>query len=161
MIDKSGFRLGIGIILINDQNQVFWGRRIGPSDAWQFPQGGVNAAENLEAAMFRELREELGLQPTQVQILGVTKKWIKYYLPPKLRRTRPGQYCLGQRQKWFLLRLRAPDTAICFDQTEKPEFSCWRWEDYWYPMKHIVVFKKYVYRKILHEFSPLLVRQEE
>ena len=73
MIDAQGFRANVGIILVNDQGQVFWGRRIGMS-AWQFPQGGVNPRESLEAAMFRELREEVGLEPHHVKVIGCTRR---------------------------------------------------------------------------------------
>jgi putative (di)nucleoside polyphosphate hydrolase len=108
--------------------------------------------------MYRELGEELGLQPEHVRILGVTKNWLTYFLPTYLRRQAKAdrQVCIGQRQKWFLLRLKAPDTAIRLDQTNKPEFLYWRWEDYWYPIEHVVAFKKLVYKKALHELAPLL-----
>ena len=65
MIDSDGFRPNVGIILCNDQRKLFWAKRIG-QDAWQFPQGGINENESPEEAMFRELGEEVGLKPDQV-----------------------------------------------------------------------------------------------
>lgn len=160
MIDERGFRFNVGIILANDKNQVFWGRRVGSHDAWQFPQGGIDSNENLEAAMYRELGEELGLEPEHVRILGITKNWLTYFLPHYLRRQANRQTCVGQRQKWFLLRLIAPDSAIRLDHTNKPEFLYWRWEDYWYPIEHVVAFKKLVYKRALHELAPLLLEEK-
>ena len=82
MIDKEGFRLNVGIILSNDSGKVFWARRIG-QDAWQFPQGGIDREESVESAMYRELREETGLEPQHVKVLGCTEDWLRYRLPKR------------------------------------------------------------------------------
>ena len=68
MIDGDGYRPNVGIIVANDQGQVLWARRVG-QDAWQFPQGGINSNESVEEALFRELKEETGLDPDQVEIV--------------------------------------------------------------------------------------------
>ncbi len=155
MIDEDGFRLNVGIILVNQENQLFWGRRVG-QDAWQFPQGGVNEDESAEKAMFRELYEEVGLDPEHVQVLAQTDDWLKYLLPQRLiRHDRP--YCIGQKQKWFLVRLLGQDADIQLDRTDKPEFDDWLWVSYWYPLQQVVSFKREVYRKALHELSDSLV----
>lgn len=156
MIEKAGFRLNAGIILANAENQLFWGRRAGNFDAWQFPQGGIQEGETPEQAMFRELHEELGLLPHQVEVLGVTSLWYKYYIPRHLRSRAYHPVCLGQKQKWFLLRLLDKDEAIRLDLVDSPEFTQFKWVDYWYPLKHIVAFKKSVYTKALTELEPLL-----
>ena len=72
MIDSDGFRPNVGIILANSMGQVLWARRIG-QNAWQFPQGGINEAETPEEAMFRELKEEVGLSPEDVEVIAVTR----------------------------------------------------------------------------------------
>jgi len=77
MIDSDGYRLNVGIILSNDEGRLFWARRIG-QDAWQFPQGGIDKEESPEQAMYRELKEETGLDPNDVDILGCTQDWLKY-----------------------------------------------------------------------------------
>lgn len=86
MIDKDGFRANVGIILCNRQNLVLWARRAGQQD-WQFPQGGINKDETTEAAMYRELKEEIGLMPGHVEVLGRTRDWLTYKIPEKYRRT--------------------------------------------------------------------------
>ena len=154
VIDQSGFRQNVGIILVNELNQLFWAKRI-KQRAWQFPQGGVNDNENVTSAMYRELWEEIGLQEQDVQILGQTKNWLRYTLPKKLLRTdRPA--CIGQKQKWFLLKLVGEEAAIDFNKTGKPEFDQWRWVSYWYPIKQVIAFKKEVYCRALRELSPIL-----
>jgi len=70
MIDKSGFRLNVGIVLVNAQNQVFWGRRIGRMGGWQFPQGGIHENENALEAMYREMHEEVGLAKPDVELIA-------------------------------------------------------------------------------------------
>lgn len=154
MIDKQGLRLNVGIILCNKEKQLFWGRRPGLSEAWQFPQGGIHEKETVEAAMFRELEEELGLSATHVTILGVTQDWHTYYLPPQFRSRK--STCIGQKQKWYLLQLIASPKYIRFDRCHPPEFVSWRWVDYWYPVEQIIDFKRDVYTKVLTEFEPLI-----
>jgi len=104
MIDIDGFRPNVGIIVTNIDGQVLWARRIG-QDAWQFPQGGIKAHETPEEALFRELEEELGLLPRNVDIIGCTRGWLRYTLPRRFVRRNTRQVCIGQKQVWFLLRL--------------------------------------------------------
>lgn len=155
VIDAEGFRLGVGIIIASQNNRLFWAKRIG-QDAWQFPQGGINENETPEQALYRELHEEVGLEPPDVSILGVTKGWLKYRLPKKMIRHYSHPLCVGQKQKWFLLRLQASDEKIHLEKTLKPEFDRWRWVSYWYPMHQVIPFKRHVYRRALQELAPLL-----
>lgn len=154
MIDSSGFRHNIGIILANHAGRVFWAKRIG-RDAWQFPQGGMNLGETPEQTLFRELEEEVGLKAQDVTILARTERWLRYRLPPRMiRKTEP--VCIGQKQLWFLLRLEGNDSLIQFDKTHKPEFDDWQWVSYWFPLRQVVSFKREVYRRALKELAPLL-----
>jgi len=161
MIDRRGFRLNVGIILLNDENKVFWGKRPGHEDAWQFPQGGVNSYETLEETMHRELLEEIGLHPEDVEVLGVTKRWLYYRLPYCFQRHNQKPLCIGQKQKWFLLRLINDESKINFEQTDSPEFTDWRWVDYWHPLNQVVFFKHLVYKKALQELESLLIGNNE
>lgn len=156
MIDRRGFRLNVGIILLNDEGKVFWGKRPGYKDAWQFPQGGVNNYETLKETMYRELAEETGLTADDVELIGVTRRWLYYNLPYKYQRHHQTPLCIGQKQKWFLLKLVSDEENIRFDQTDSPEFTSWKWVDYWYPVKKVISFKRDVYQKALQELEPLM-----
>ena len=155
MIDSEGYRPNVAIVLCNNQRRLFWGRRIG-QDAWQFPQGGIKARETPEQAMYRELEEEVGLKPHQVEVIGSTDDWLHYHLPKRFIRHHCRPVCIGQKQLWFLLRLRCEDGDVCLDKTPKPEFDHWRWVQYWYPLREVVYFKRRVYARALDELAPLL-----
>lgn len=157
VIDKQGFRPNVGIVIANGAGRVLWGRRVGGSDSWQFPQGGIHGGETPEQAMYRELDEEVGLQPEQVQILGETRDWLRYRLPERYVRRREQPVCIGQKQRWFLLRLTAGDEAVRVDAHAKPEFDAWRWVNYWYPVSGVVDFKRDVYRQALSALLPALM----
>ena len=155
MIDSEGFRANVGIIICNDKRELFWGRRVG-QDAWQFPQGGINEDETPEQAMFRELREEVGLEAEHVEILGSTKRWLRYRLPKRFIRKHSTPLCIGQKQRWFLLKVKCQESDFCLDKFDKPEFDHWRWVDYWQPVKEVVFFKRNVYSRALKELAPIL-----
>ncbi len=154
MIDQDGFRPNVGIILANDQGRLLWARRLGGQDAWQFPQGGIQHNEDPEAALFRELEEEVGLGSQHVDVLAVTKGWLRYRLPKKLVRSNKAPVCIGQKQKWFLLKLTDEESCINIDWGGSPEFDRWDWVSYWYPLSGVVSFKREVYRKALKELAP-------
>lgn len=155
VIDPDGYRPNVGIILADDSGRVFWARRVA-HDGWQFPQGGMNTDEVPEEAMYRELREETGLQPGHVEILGATRGWLRYRLPSRFQRRRHKPLCIGQKQVWFLLRLMADEANIRLDLAPKPEFDAWRWVDYWYPAENVVAFKRGVYKRALRQLEPRL-----
>ena len=85
MIDFDGYRPNVGIVICNRKGQVLWAKRCG-QNSWQFPQGGINDNESAEQAMYRELHEEVGLQPKDVRLLYVSKHWLRYKLPKRLLR---------------------------------------------------------------------------
>ena len=154
MIDSDGYRPNVGIILANQSGQVLWARRIG-QDAWQFPQGGINGKETPEQALYRELNEEIGLSETSVKIVACTQGWLRYKLPRRLLRQGSSSF-VGQKQKWFLLKMLAADDAVRVNQSKSPEFDLWRWVSYWYPLGQVVSFKRDVYRRAMKELVPAL-----
>jgi putative (di)nucleoside polyphosphate hydrolase len=156
MIDEKGYRYNVGIILFNADQKVFWARRIGQPNAWQFPQGGIGEQESIEEAMYRELKEELGLSPRDVEISAMSARWLYYHLPKNYRRYHRKPLCIGQKQKWFLLRFIGKEENIRFDLTDTPEFDQFNWVDYWHPVKHVIPFKRLVYKAALREFEPVL-----
>ncbi len=162
MIDSDGFRPNVGIIVANDHGQLLWARRVGGQDAWQFPQGGINKGESPEEALYRELEEEIGLAPDAVEVLASTRGWLRYRLPRRyVRRGGRGPTCIGQKQRWFLLRLVADDDAVNLELNQKPEFDHWRWVSYWYPLNQVVSFKRDVYRWALLELVQPLGRHTQ
>lgn len=155
MIDSEGFRPNVGIILANERGQVLWAKRIG-HNAWQFPQGGIQYGETPEQALYRELHEEVGLLPEHVDIVAQTRGWLRYRLPYRYIRNDSHPVCIGQKQKWFLLRLVASERLIRLDAVHPAEFDDWQWVSYWYPLGQVVNFKKDVYRRALSELCPAL-----
>ena len=155
MIDFDGYRPNVGIVICNRNGQVLWAKRCG-QNSWQFPQGGINDNESTEQAMYRELYEEVGLQPKDVRILYVSKHWLRYKLPKRLLRYDSKPMCIGQKQRWFLLQLVCDEKSINMQTTKSPEFDGWRWVSFWYPVRQVVSFKKEVYRKAMKEFSGVL-----
>ena len=152
MLDRDGFRPNVGIILLNQRSQVFWGKRI-RTHSWQFPQGGIDRGENPEQAMLRELHEEVGLLPQHVQVLARTRDWLRYEVPDRfIRRDARGHY-KGQKQIWFLLQLVGHDWDLNLRATDHPEFDAWRWNDYWVPLDVVVEFKRGVYEMALMELA--------
>lgn len=146
------YRPCVGVMIANGDGRVFVGQRIDRfQEAWQMPQGGVDADEDPRAAALRELREETGITPDLVEVVAETADWLPYDLPhdlvPKIWK---GQY-RGQKQKWFLLRFIGRDDQVDID-TEHPEFSAWRWQDPDDLIGHIVPFKRAVYARVLDEF---------
>src|SRR5580704_7050500 len=153
LIDRDGFRANVGIVLMH-RGQSFLGRRTG-GRGWQFPQGGVRAGESLEQALYRELEEEIGLEPAAVQLLGRTERWLRYRLPARYVRRNQHPVCIGQKQRWFLLSLQGAEVVFDFGRTSQPEFDQWRWVPYWEPVKEVIYFKRPVYARALTELADL------
>ncbi|MDR2128581.1 MAG: RNA pyrophosphohydrolase [Burkholderiaceae bacterium] len=159
MLDREGFRPNVGIILLNQKNQVFWGKRI-HSQSWQFPQGGIDRGESPEQAMYRELHEEVGLRAEHVRIVARTRDWLRYEVPERfIRREARGHY-KGQKQIWYLLQLLTPDWRLNLRASSHPEFDAWRWNDYWVPLDVVIEFKRGVYVMALNELVRFLPRPE-
>src|SRR5690606_28314329 len=152
MIDRDGYRPNVGIVLCNAKNEVFWGKRI-REHAWQFPQGGIKAGETPEQAMYRELKEEVGLDPCHVKILGRTREWLRYDAPQTCVRLESRGMYRGQRQTWCLLRLGGRDCDVCLRNCERCVFDAWRSRGYWIPLESVIVFKREVDVRALQELS--------
>ncbi|HET9047861.1 MAG TPA: RNA pyrophosphohydrolase [Chiayiivirga sp.] len=153
MIDPDGYRPNVGIILMHADGRVFWARRA-RRDGWQFPQGGMRSDETPVEAMYRELEEETGLREEHVEVLAETPGWLRYRLPRRLLRPDQHPLCIGQKQVWFLLRLLADEDQVKLDRHTRPEFDRWQWVDFWYPLDHVVSFKREVYVRALQHLAP-------
>lgn len=155
MLDREGYRPNVGIIITNHRNEVFWGKRV-REHSWQFPQGGIKPGESPEAAMYRELLEEVGLLPHHVKILGRTRDWLRYDVPAHWVRRQWRNAYRGQKQIWYLLRLTGRESDVHLRASSQPEFDAWRWHDYWAPIDEVIDFKKDVYQGALLELSRFL-----
>jgi putative (di)nucleoside polyphosphate hydrolase len=152
------YRTGVGIAIINQDKKIFVGHRIDSVDklkSWQMPQGGVDAGEEELLAMFRELKEETGLEKDAVKILHQLPNYQYYNLPNILQKKLWGGKYLGQRQKWFLLELSVNDEAINI-KTENPEFNDWQWVSVDEAIELIVDFKKMLYKEVFRGFAKFL-----
>jgi len=144
----GGYRRGVGIMLLNHQNEVFVGQRAdAQGDAWQMPQGGIDDDEQPREAAFRELKEEIGTD--KAQIIAESKTWLRYDLPPDLRQRWNNRW-RGQQQKWFVMRFQGVDADINV-ATEHPEFSAWKWVSIERLPDLIVSFKRQLYLDLLQE----------
>jgi putative (di)nucleoside polyphosphate hydrolase len=152
-IDKEGYRANVGIILSNRECKLLLAGRVG-SKGWQFPQGGMLEGESAEQAMYRELHEEIGLTADDVEVLGWTDDWLRYRLPNRFVRKHSLPLCIGQKQRWFMLRLLGPDDRVSVDHSASPEFDRWRWVEFWRPVNEVIYFKRRVYARALHELGP-------
>ena len=155
LIDKNGYRANVGIVLMNQQKELFFAKRRYQS-GWQFPQGGIHLGETPENAMYRELLEETGLTKNDTELLSESNNWYQYKIPKKhLRKSKKGKpFVIGQKQKWFLLKLTGADKAISLTSTSKfQEFDSWKWVDPALPAKQVIRFKQHVYEQVLTEFQ--------
>ena len=158
LIDDDGYRANVAIVLTNEKQHVFWAGRANRR-GWQFPQGGILDGESSLDAMYRELEEEIGLRDSQVDVIGHTGDWLRYRLPRRYQRSNSLPRCVGQKQRWYLLRLTG-DEAFRFDTSDSPEFDRWCWVDFWYPLRNVIFFKRRVYRHALEQLAPLLFSDE-
>ena len=144
-------RKGVGIIVLNNKNQVFVGkRRDNPGDKWQMPQGGVDEGEDDFTAMQRELTEETSIK--NIKIIKKIEDVFEYELPENLVGIIWKGKFRGQKQKWFITRFLGQDSEINLN-TKHPEFIEWKWLE---PIKLpdvIVDFKKNLYLKLLKEIK--------
>ena len=122
---------------------------------WALPGGFIDVRETTYQSTLRELQEETGLLPEHVEVLGATPGWLRYRLPARAIRRNERQVCIGQKQVWFLLRLAGDESHVTLDHTDSPEFDQWRWVDFWYPVEHVVMFKRGVYARALRHLAPL------
>ena len=144
-------RIGVGIVLLNHEHNVFVGKRIdNPKNSWQMPQGGVDQNENFLQAAKRELEEETGIK--SVKLIKELEGWCKYDLPKYLLgKLWKGKY-RGQKQKWFIMKFLGKNDEINI-RTKEPEFSDWKWIKPSDLPAVAVDFKVNIYKKIAKELA--------
>lgn len=150
------YRPAAGVMLLNREGKVFVAQRLDSTlEAWQMPQGGLDEGEDAEAGALRELEEETGIRPDQVELIARCPVELTYDLPDDLvGKMWKGRY-RGQRQAWFLYRFVGRDEDIDIE-TEHPEFRAWKWADPADLPAIIVPFKKKLYEDVLEAFAEWL-----
>jgi len=144
-------RIGVGIILLNNKNQVFVGKRKdNPGDKWQMPQGGVDDGEDFLTAMKRELYEETSIE--NIEIIKEISQIYKYELPGNLIGIIWKGKFRGQKQKWFIVKFLGNKNEINVN-TKHQEFIEWKWLDADKLPNVIVEFKKKLYQDLLKEIK--------
>jgi putative (di)nucleoside polyphosphate hydrolase len=153
MSNADRYRRGVGVMLLNSEDKVWVGARIdNRADAWQMPQGGIDAGEEPWATALRELEEETGIPPHLVERIAECPERLRYTLPPELIGVIWKEPWIGQEQDWFLCRFLGSDSDVNI-ATEHPEFREWRWVEPERLPEMIVPFKRDLYRRLLHEFA--------
>ena len=151
MINLLPYRLGVGLVIINDQLEFFTGRRLDNTKAWQMPQGGIDNNEIPLEAAYREMYEETGIRKSKVTLLKQTKTWYRYDLPQEIQNKFWGGKFRGQSQKWFLFKFIGTEFDINIE-TKDQEFSDWKWSKKTEMLDSIVPFKRSLYQSVLKDF---------
>ena len=152
MIRKISYRIGVGIVLINNKKKIFVGKRIDvKNESWQMPQGGINKGESYEKAAFRELYEETGIKKAKIVIKS--KKWFKYSIPSSINKKLWGKKYTGQKQKWFVMKFQGNEKKDINLNVHKAEFNQWKWVNIDNLEKLIISFKKEMYKQLIKEFA--------
>ena len=152
-LKKLPLRIGVGIVLLNVNNQVFVGKRIdNPANYWQMPQGGINKNEDFFQGACRELKEETGVK--SVKLIKEVENMLTYELPDNLLgKIWKGKY-RGQKQKWFIMKFIGKEEEINI-KSKTAEFKEWKWIDINQLVNVAVKFKINVYRSIVKELKNL------
>ena len=151
MINLLPYRLGVGLVIINDQLEIFTGRRLDNTKAWQMPQGGIDNNEIPLEAAYREMYEETGIKKSKVTLLKQTKTWYRYDLPQEIQNKFWEGKFRGQSQKWFLFKFIGTEFDINIE-TKDQEFSDWKWSKKTEMLDSIVPFKRSLYQSVLKDF---------
>ncbi|MDR0942558.1 MAG: RNA pyrophosphohydrolase [Holosporales bacterium] len=159
------FRRGVGMVLVNKDKKVFVGKRNIVNTRmvswflnkpWQMPQGGIEKGETPLQSALRELQEEVGTD--DVEVISETDDWLKYTVPPSLRRR--GTNMTGQRQKWFLLKFLGEDENIDLNFTDHKEFDDWKWMSVGNVIRLSVHFKRRLYLEVFERFRQYFVEDK-
>jgi putative (di)nucleoside polyphosphate hydrolase len=153
--EPGPYRDNVGMVVFDHEGRVWLGRRAKTSgeQAWQFPQGGVDPGEDLEAAARRELYEETGI--SSVSLLGRIEGWIAYDFPADLQSSKRARGFRGQRQAWFAFRFEGSEAEIDLKAHPPQEFDAWRWADLAEAPDLVVTFKRDAYREVVRAFAAI------
>lgn len=150
---EAYFRAGVGMVVVGPTGKVLMIERAKIPGAFQFPQGGIKPGEPPELAARRELSEETGLDPDDLEAVGpLIAEWLAYELPDEYRSSKTG---MGQVQKWFMYRYGSellPDAPTA-PKLDDQEASSFRWVDISDIGELAVAFRKPVYDRLAEELA--------
>jgi putative (di)nucleoside polyphosphate hydrolase len=152
------YRPNVGVVLFHPDGRVWLGKRtatVGPH-CWQFPQGGVDAGEDLETAARRELAEETGAHT--VAVLGRTDGWVTYDFPKGYKGSKAARGWKGQKQVWFALRFDGHEAEFDLNAHAPAEFEAWRWGYLDEAVDLVVPFKRKAYETVARAFAVFAAR---
>lgn len=129
--------------------ELFIGHRSDMTGVWQFPQGGIDKEEGTKQAILRELEEEIGT--ANVELLAEYPGWEFYDFPEHTTRGKKLYDYDGQKQKYFLVRLKNNDEVNI--KTKHPEFDAYKFVALDSLFETISHFKKPIYKKVLTYFK--------
>jgi putative (di)nucleoside polyphosphate hydrolase len=158
MGDLDLYRPNVGVVLFHPDGRVWLGKRAGTPGpfCWQFPQGGVDAGEDLEAAARRELAEETGA--STATLLGRTEGWVAYDFPQGYQGSKAARGWKGQKQVWFALRFEGDDGEFDLAAHPPAEFESWRWAHLQEAVELVVPFKRAAYEAVAQAFQTFAAR---
>lgn len=122
-LGKPYFRVGVGAILYNDNNEILCFARTDKPTVWQFPQGGVDVAESFMDALWREVFEETTITKDMIETVTPYPEWTLYEYPEKLREETRNVF--DQVHRWYFLKLK-DDYQPDLDKAIDKEFSTWQ-----------------------------------
>jgi putative (di)nucleoside polyphosphate hydrolase len=137
------FRASVVAVIERADGDVLAFERADAPDSWQLPQGGIEQGEEAVDAVWREVKEETGLGPVDVELVGEYPDWVAYEWPPDVRAGRKG---IGQAQRWFTFRVLDEGVE---PQPDGSEFTAWKWVDRGWLIDHVVPFRSLAYRRVL------------
>ncbi|MGE9269470.1 MAG: NUDIX domain-containing protein [Verrucomicrobiales bacterium] len=151
------FRPNVAALMTRGAGELLICERWKTPGAWQFPQGGVDAGESMKEALYREIREEIGLRPKHYEVLS-SKNGYRYLYPEEVRAKKAKKHgCHGQEQEYFLCRLLpgAPEVDV---KQDPPEFGHFRWIDpAEFQLSWLPEFKRDVYRQVMKDFFGVIL----
>jgi putative (di)nucleoside polyphosphate hydrolase len=143
---SQSFRAGVGAVIIDHEGRVLAMERSDIAGAWQLPQGGLEIGEDPLAAAYREIREETGIDNSQLHLLSTQPRLLAYELPIEHRSKKTGR---GQTQYWFRFRFESSDDAITLG--DKEEFTNWAWMTMDELLSSVADFRVPVYLELAKE----------
>ena len=106
----------------------------------------------MEQALFREVREEIGIAPKFYEVIE-RRDGYRYLYPAAVRRKKVRKHGNhGQEQTYFLCHLKPGAPQVNVHQ-KPPEFRAYRWIlPHEFDLDWLPPFKRDVYREVMRDF---------